>query len=209
MLLKTDRFQSTSQIVFALTATIWLLQFVFREPLTFDDAYMFHRYAVHLLNGLGCSWNPDGIPTYGLTSQVWLLVVLPFVLSWPDAAVLQFASWLTGGLAIAVTAYAVVRQASSSTLRKSMLVIGLVGLPLLLHPAFNTQLTTGMDTMLSMVANATVMLSAIEYRKKPSKKLAVVSGLVSIAAFPTRPENAVCAIAVPLIAFAVPFRRRW
>ena len=44
----------------------------------FDDSWMFYRYALHVREGLGVAWNPDGIPTYGLTSLLWLFVVLPF-----------------------------------------------------------------------------------------------------------------------------------
>src|ERR1700744_1385916 len=45
--------------------------------LSFDDAYMFYRYATNLAHGLGISWNPDGVPTYGMTSQLWVFLILP------------------------------------------------------------------------------------------------------------------------------------
>ncbi|MCC8962081.1 hypothetical protein H8A95_07045 [Bradyrhizobium sp. Pear76] len=183
------------------TVTVWLLWYVFRGPLTFDDAYMYHRYGAHMLNGTGVAWNADGPPTYGLTSQLWLFVLLPFfMLPLSAATALQFASWLTGGLAIAVMAYAVKREAENPLLADPAVAIGAVGLPLLLHPAFAAQLTTGMDTMLSLLANAAIMLVAIRYREAPSTSLAIVSGFVSLAAILTRPENGICALGVPLLA---------
>ncbi len=36
-----------------------------------DDSYMFYRYAQHLRQGLGFSWNMDGIHTYGMTTLLW------------------------------------------------------------------------------------------------------------------------------------------
>jgi hypothetical protein len=184
------------------TVMVWLLWFVFRGPLTFDDAYMYHRYGTHLLSGSGVVWNSDGPPTYGLTSQLWLLVLLPFLtLPLSAATALQLASWLTGGLAIAVMARAVVREAQSTLLSTPAIAICVVGLPLLLHPAFAAQLTTGMDTMLSLLVNAAIMLVAIRYAKVASTNLAIVSGFVSLAAILTRPENGICALGVPFLAF--------
>lgn len=184
------------------TLAAWLLWFAFRGPLIFDDAYMYHRYGAHLLSGLGVVWNSDGPPTYGLTSQLWLLVLLPFfMLPLSAATALQFASWLTGGLAIAVMGRALARQAQSRLLSDPAIAIGIVGLPLLLHPAFAAQLTTGMDTMPSLLINAAIMLIAIEYAKAASTGLAIVSGFVSLAAILIRPENGVCALGVPLLAF--------
>jgi hypothetical protein len=185
------------------TFMVWLLWFAFRGPLTFDDAYMYHRYGAHVLSGLGVVWDSDGPPTYGLTSQLWLFVLLPLLmLPLSAATALQLASWLTGGLAIAVMARTLTRDARSPPLSDPAVAISFVGLPLLLHPAFAAQLTTGMDTMLSLLANAAIMLVAVQYAKVPSRSLAIVSGLVSLAAILTRPENGICALGVPLLAFA-------
>lgn len=192
------------------TVAVWLLWFAVRGPLIFDDAYMFHRYGMHVLSGLGVVWNAQGSPTFGLTSQLWLFVLLPmFKLPLSASTVLQFASWLTGGLAIAVMARAVAREAQGSPLSNFAIAITAAGLPLLLHPAFAAQLTTGMDTMLSLLVNAAVMLVAMRYAGAPSTGIAVLSGLVSLAAILTRPENGICALGVPLLAFALPPAKRW
>lgn len=189
-------------VLVSVTVIVWLLWFACRGPLTFDDAYMYHRYGAHLLSGVGVAWNPDGPPTYGLTSQLWLLVLLPlFTLPLSAATALQLASWLTGGLAIAVMARALVREAQSAVLSDPAVAISAVGLPLLLHPAFAAQLTTGMDTMLSLLLNAAIMLVAIRYARTPSLGLAIVSGFVSLAAILARPENGICALGVPFLAF--------
>lgn len=97
-------------ILLSATVTVWVLWFACRGPLTFDDAYMFHRYGTHVLSGLGVVWNEGGAPTYGLTSQLWLFLLLPlFMLPLSAASALQLASWLTGGLAVAVMGRTVAR----------------------------------------------------------------------------------------------------
>jgi len=199
------RAASTARHVLAgTTFLVWLSWFAFRGPLTFDDAYMYQRYGAHVLSGLGVVWNLDGPPTFGLTSQLWLFVLLPFLmLPLSAATALQLASWLTGGLAIAVMAWTLTRNARSQLLADPAVAISLVGLPLLLQPAFSAQLVTGMDTMLSLLANAAILLLAAQYAKTPSQPLAIVSGLVSLAAILTRPENGICALGVPLLAFAL------
>src|SRR5208337_1528059 len=78
-----------------LLSIFWLLH-AWKGPLIFDDAYMFYRYALNIRHGLGIAWNPDGVPTYGLTSHLWVWCVLPFtLLPVAPGVALQFASWLT------------------------------------------------------------------------------------------------------------------
>jgi len=43
-----------------------------------DDSFMFGRYAGNFISSGKLSWNPGGEPTYGLTSNLFLVVVLPF-----------------------------------------------------------------------------------------------------------------------------------
>ena len=59
-----------------LAVTIMTLRTVhaFRMDAVWDDAYIFQRYARHIMDGRGVVWNPGGEPTYGLTA---LLYVLP------------------------------------------------------------------------------------------------------------------------------------
>lgn len=52
----------------------------------YDDAYMFVRYADHLLAGEGMVWNVGEGPVYGATSLAYVLAVIPFRLIFPDNA---------------------------------------------------------------------------------------------------------------------------
>jgi hypothetical protein len=179
-----------------------------RGPTIFDDSYMFWRYAMHLQQGLGLAWNPDGIQTYGLTSHLWLLAVLPFTwLPIHPGYALPVASTLAAALGLAVMGAAVARQAKSDILRDRTLATALIALPLLANPFFTFHLSTGMDTMLSMAAHAAILLWVLAYLEAPSARRACIVGVLAFAAVLTRPENGLCALGVPFLAFI--WNRRW
>lgn len=179
-----------------------------RGPTIFDDSYMFWRYAVHLQQGLGLAWNPDGIQTYGLTSHLWLAAVLPFTwLPFHPGYALPVASTLAAALGLAIMGAAVARQAHSDILRDRMRATALIALPLLANPFFTFHLSTGMDTMLSMAAHAAIVLGVLRYLEAPSHARACIVGTLAFAAVLTRPENGLCALGVPFLAFI--WNRRW
>jgi hypothetical protein len=174
-----------------------------RGPTVFDDAYMFHRYAMHVREGLGIAWNPDGVQTYGLTSHLWLFAYLPFTLLPLSASTsLQLASTLAGVLAIGLMALAVAGHAQQSLLRDWRTAASVVGLPLLSNPLVTFHLTTGMDTMLSMATHAGVVITVLGYLARPGLDRAIIVGAVAFLAVLTRPENGLAALGVPAMAFA-------
>jgi hypothetical protein len=188
----------------------WLCRAWFR-PLTFDDAYMFYRYALNIRDGLGIAWNPDGIPTYGTTSQLWTFFILPLTLlpvSLGHALVL--ASWLTGIAALATLAAAINRRAQSHFMKVRSLAFAAIVMPLLLNPVFAYHLTTGMDTMLSLWANAAVVFAVLEYVSSPTTGKSFLIGGFGLLAVLARPDSGLCALGVPLLAwFTLPGQRRW
>ncbi len=188
----------------------WLCRAWIRT-LTFDDAYMFYRYALNIRHGLGISWNPDGVPTYGMTSLPWVFVVLPFaVLPLAAGHVLQLASWLVGTLAIGTMAACVVRHAKSDWLRSPALTFAVIALPLSVNPVFAFHLTTGMDTVLSLLVNAILVCAIVRYVERPAVRRAFIVGVLAFAAVLTRPDNGVCALgSACLVWLAIPGRRRW
>jgi hypothetical protein len=173
-----------------------------RHRFSFDDAYMFFRYALNLRQGLGVSWNPDGVPTYGLTSQLWVFLVLPFTyLPVRGDIGLQLASWATGAVALVLLAYTVLRHSGSRYLTQPAAAFALVALPLLLSSRFVYHLTTGMDTMLALLANTLLILAVLNYVQAPSRARAVLMACIGVIAVLSRPENGLCAGAVPLLAW--------
>lgn len=220
------RFALSREVVWAglllagLVLVAWLLRALWRGPLAFDDAYMFWRYALRLREGGGLAWNPGGDPTYGLTSQLWVFLVLPFTwLPVPPGAGLQLASWLTGAAGLAVIARAVTAGAHSSWLSQWPVALLAVALPLLPNPVFAAHLTSGMDTMLSFLAQAGLALGLLRYLAVPVPALrmargaeagrAVAVGLLAVVAVLARPENGLCALGAPALAWAFHGRRAW
>lgn len=177
----------------------------------FDDAYMFHRYAMNLRDGLGIAWNPDGVQTYGLTSHLWLAVVLAFsYLPLPPGTMLQLASATAGAAALCVMGFAISRHARTGWLADPAVATAAASLPLLATTAFTYHLTSGMDTMLSMAMHGVVILVVLGYVAEPSLRQAVLVGLVACAAVLTRPENGLAALGVPALAFVALWRwERW
>ena len=182
-----------------------------QDSLRFDDAYMFYRYALHIREGLGIAWNPDGVPTYGMTSQLWVFFVLPFTFLPLNAGdVLRIASSLTGLSALVVMGVTVWRYARSEILRVLPISLLTVSLPLLAVHRFAFHMTTGMDTMLSLLMNAVLVFGIVEYSERPRGSQAWAVGLLGFISVLARPDNAVCALATPFIVWAtLPGARRW
>lgn len=169
----------------------------------FDDSWMFYRYALHVREGLGVAWNPDGIPTYGLTSLLWLFVVLPFTFLPLDAMdLLRVASCATGVLALIIMAQTVMRHASS-IMAQPVIALASVAVPLLVVPDFVMNLGSGMDTMLSLAANAALVSVVLRYLRTPSQASALAVGVLAYVSVLARPDNGICALGVPFLAWLV------
>ncbi|MBS0537316.1 MAG: hypothetical protein JSR47_01085 [Proteobacteria bacterium] len=185
-----------------LVATIVVIG-ILRHIFFFDDSYMYYRYAVHLRQGLGLVWNAGGPPTYGLTSQLWVFFCLPFTLLpvGPEMA-LRLASGLTGVAAFVVMAFTVSRHATSPFLRQPVIALAAVTLPVVAMATFRTNLSSGMDTMLAVLANAGLAFGVLEYVAAPTRRMSFAVGLLSFAAFLARPDSGLCAMAIPFLAWA-------
>jgi hypothetical protein len=194
----------------ALLLAAWLCR-AWLKLLSFDDAYMFYRYAVNIAHGLGISWNPDGVHTYGMTSQLWVFLILPMTaLPFTPGHVLQLASWLAGCAALMTMTLTVVRHARSTWLQSMPVAFAAVALPLAGNPIFAYHLTTGMDTMVAVCANALVVFGILEYVARPSLGLALRVGVLSFIAVLARPDSGLCALGAPLLVWlTLPGSRRW
>jgi hypothetical protein len=167
-------------------------------PLTFDDAYMFYRYAMNVRHGLGVSWNLDGVHTYGQTSPLWgVAVLLLSFLPMSMGGVLMAGSWVCSVMALVAMAWAVSRNAESRALARTWVVLPMVALPVVFSREFAWHATTGMETMLAMTLCAVYAgLSLLWQRGQTS---AWVVGLAGWLLFLTRPESALLVLLVPLL----------
>src|SRR4051794_31775546 len=172
-------------------------------PTDFDDAYMFLRYAHNLRSGHGLAWNPGEAPVFGVTSPAHLLVVtgLRGLLPALDGGrLLQVASCAMGLLAVAVLAFTCARFARHPRLQRNYGLWLAVLFPLVtLGEAFEFHVRSGMDTTLSLLANALVILAALSFAERATPRRAVVAALVSFAAVLVRPDNLLAAELCPLL----------
>lgn len=166
----------------------------------FDDSYMFYRYAVHFREGLGWSWNLDGVPTYGQTSLAWGAVVLLLTfLPMSIAHALVLGSWLTSIGALLVIAHAVSSNARSAYFSSMWRVLVLIGWPLAVCAIFLFQETTGMDTMLGLLVVAGyvgLVLAWVRGKVRP-EWVGAMGGLALV----TRPEAVLVVVMMPALAY--------
>jgi hypothetical protein len=173
-------------------------------PTDFDDAYVYVRYAIHLLAGQGLAWNPGEGSVYGVTSLLHLGVVAlvkTILPSLTPAAVLQVAS---GGSAIGFLAALVATAALCSQhprLQRNWIFWTAVILALVaFREAFGFHASTGMDTMVSALANAAVVFATLQFARAPKRSRAFLAALASLLAVLARPDNLFCALLCPVLA---------
>jgi hypothetical protein len=182
-------------------------------PTDFDDAYMYLRYANNWLAGQGLAWNRGEGSVFGTTSLLHVAVVAAVRWTFPrlePAGVLHVAS---GGAALGLLAALVGMLAlcsRSGRLRRawilsSALVLLLVGQ----RDAFVFHAGTGMDTMLSALANAGLAFGALQFAARPTVKRAAWTALISIIAVLARPDNLLCAFLCPVLAVLLLAPRPW
>ncbi|RSL14564.1 hypothetical protein EDE15_0016 [Edaphobacter aggregans] len=185
----------------AILIWVWRIVSVWHSPLSYDDAYMFYRYAEQLRPGHGFSWNAGGGPTYGPTSLLWTATI--FLLSMLPLApgkVLLLGSWLSGGAAVGTTAWAVSANATSSLLKGVGRVAAILGVLLMLLSTFRLNVITGMDTMESVAANALVAGMILLWTREPTKERAGVAGFCGVLAFLVRPDSALPVVLLAILA---------
>lgn len=173
-------------------------------PTDFDDAYMYLRYAIHLLAGQGVAWNAGEGAVYGVTSLLHLAAVASTRAIFPaltPAAVLQTAS---GGAAIGFLAALVGLAALCSRqprLHRNWIFWTAVVLSLVAcREAFGFHASTGMDTMVSALANAVLVFCTLQLAKAPTPARALWAALAALLAVIARPDNLLCALACPALA---------
>lgn len=164
--------------------------------MSFDDAYMFARYAGNLRHGLGFSWNPDGVPTYGPTSLLWTAVVFLFsFLPLGTWSMLILASWLCSLGAVGMLTAVIRQNARTPFFRSTWRILPLVVLPVCWAPPFATNQVTGMETMLAMLLLTGFLGCSMRWVRGAAHpwKPAVWAILCIL----TRPESAVVVLLFP------------
>ena len=188
----------TAFVLLAKFASAWVLSFMVarHDPLRFDDAYMFLRYAHNFRHGLGYSWNPDGVHTYGPTSLLWALVtlLLTFVPASAWTQLVLGSALCSIGAAVAV-AWAVSVNARTHFMRKVICVLPLTVVPLSGSAVFESNQFNGMETMLGMALCALLLGVALRWRAGRAHPAAV--GAAALLLLLARPESALVGLLLP------------
>jgi len=167
-----------------------------------DDAFIFVRYADHILEGEGIAWNPGQGNTYGATSLSYLLLVTIARAISPLAVepTLQILTW-TCGIAFLLLMGAMCRWYSESWLMRStcfgFLVVLLIYTP---QRAYWWHFLSGLETTLAFLNGALLIISTFWMVREQSSRSIWVTALVGYWCFLTRPDAGLYALLFPSLA---------
>jgi len=165
---------------------------------TFDDSFMFVRYARHWLAGNGFSWNTVDGASYGITSPAYLILITALVglTNCSAAMVLTVASFVSGLLAVAVLTFLGFQIQKNEGLKRGLVPL-LVVPAFILFPPFRYHCLTGMETTFSLLVNsilACAVVSLCKNRTVYSSAICILAGMLS---FTTRPDNGIYVMLLP------------
>ncbi|WP_158787126.1 hypothetical protein [Granulicella sp. L46] len=169
-----------------------------RDPLAFDDAYMFLRYARNIRHGFGFSWNLDSVHTYGPTSLLWSFcaVILSYIPTDPWTQLI-LGSWFFSIAAVLAMAWAVTANAQSDWLRSPLRALALIAVPLFASPLFQGNQFNGMETTLATTLCALFVGLTLLWRA--GRISPAIPGAIGLLLFLARPESALITVLLPLL----------
>lgn len=174
----------------------------------FDDAYMFVRYADHLLQGFGHSWNIGEIAIYGSTSIFYVLQVALIralgVFNATETVVLLSSFWALAAVAVLAKTCSVLLCLASFSKSFSLLLLALMFCSPFLYHA-----NTGMDTTLSLFFISLLIYCSLSSGVNPNFYKTLVLAVVAFLAIAARPDNAIVALALPCLMLLSFVKRPW
>jgi len=155
-----------------------------------DDALMFPRYADSLLQRGVLAWNPGGPPTFGLTSNLYLLAVVPLRLffSANPVAIMLSASLLCGVIFLGLLIGLVARETAVSAKGRLALVAAVLFALALNAKTLAFHFTSGMDTTFALAYLTLYIWLAVRFHRAPSRGSAIALGVAGGLAFAARPD---------------------
>jgi len=178
-----------------------------------DDGYMFVRYAGNVLQRGKIAWNPDGDPTYGPTSMLFLLCVsvpMRFLLPGDPGAAAALSSVLCGAAFIGLTMFMVRRLAPGRPELGNALVLAVLACFALAIRALSDHFVSGMDTSFALAFLTLYLIICQQHERTPSRRTVLLLGLVGGLAMAARPDLLIFSFIVPasMLVFAPEARAR-
>ncbi|MGB2869686.1 MAG: hypothetical protein WBD36_14615 [Bacteroidota bacterium] len=168
-----------------------------------DDAYMFVRYADHVLQNGTIAWNPGGPPTYGLTSPLYLLVIIPVRLLTPTnpAMTVMLSSLISGMFFLGLTGFLLHRMLRTYRLFEKL---GFVVLAVVLTLGIGRlapHFSSGMDTMFVLSCFTFYIILVLESQDSTGFATSVAAGIVGGGLYFARPDLMIFSTLVPFSVF--------
>lgn len=183
--------------ILAALATISFIAWLIARPETsFDDSYMYIRYADNILAGYGHVWNIGEDQIYGSTSPFYCLWVtlLRALLPFDAAGVLLAASLLPGLLSIALLA-----RVNSDLLgygnywkHYTFYLFAFIACS-----PFSYHAHTGMDTNFALFFNVVMIYAGLGYLRQDSIRNAAFVLCSALLGFWARPDNLIVSLMFP------------
>ncbi len=164
-----------------------------------DDSFMYTRYADNLLASGKLSWNPGGEATYGLTSPLYLAVVLPLRALMPgDPCPALIAGSLVSGLAfVALLVWLILKWSAEDAARRRLLAtLALFWLALSAQHA-KEHFVSGMDTVFGLAFLTAYIILAKRHEAAPTLGRAIALGVWGGLFYAARPDLLLYALALP------------
>lgn len=166
---------------------------------SFDDSYIFLRYAKHFLSGYGYCWNIGEKPTYGCTSIAYMLFITLFnkLANLNESLSVSVPSWLFGLSSLFLTLVLIKNIIKDSTLR--LYAITLTFPAILLSSSFYSHSITGMDTTMSLFGNLLLAIFSIRMKQNQTRESVFLCVFIAWLDVLIRPDNGIYALMIPLL----------
>lgn len=175
----------------------------FSNRAVWDDAYMFVRYADNLLRTGAIAWNPDGVHTFGMTSSLYLAILLPIraAVPWSAGLAAILSSLSASVLGFTLVLLLVWRETAGRPLLRGIAVLCALLQVMWALEDLTAHASTGMDTTFVMAYVAAYLLLARWHEAAPTRRSVVLLALWGGVAFWARPDLLLYTTLVPAALF--------
>jgi 16S rRNA (cytosine1402-N4)-methyltransferase len=179
-------------------------------PRTWDDSFMFVRYADNLRLRGALAWNPGAAPAYGLTSVLYVAVVLPvrLVVSSPVLAIM-LSSAISGAAALILLLALLRNHASTSDpVARAAGVALVIGTLAAAREMILAHALSGMDTLFAMAYLTAYFLLVRGPAARPTRGWIIAAGVWGGLAYFVRPDLLLFSALIPLAMLILGSQRR-